>query len=214
MDTPVVSSVGASFVEVGRDDIGLGHSGGWPPAAAKVDAAGSRAGAGEAGGVQTVEVDGEIHRHLVVAELGRQLGKAGKIELVSRCAGLQTRTCAVAAADAELVDMAVAHQLVVVAAQYAGVAELCAQGSRPAGRRGRQSGRCRSGYFFTAARTAPRVTRCSPPSSSGNLPSLIRRRGPCRPERFMEPKHSSRSPLSAMSKSVRSAFCRAVGPSP
>ena len=30
---------------------------------------------------------------------------------------------------------------------------------------------CKSGYLRTAARTAPNVTRCSPPSSSGSFPS-------------------------------------------
>ena len=59
------------------------------------------------------------------------------------------------------------------------------------------------------ARTAPSVTRCSPPSSNGNLPSCrisSARASMSARALSLEPKHSSRSPLSKMSKSVRSAF--------
>ena len=66
-----------------------------------------------------------------------------------------------------------------------------------------------NGDISATARTAPSVTRCSPPSRSGSLPS--RRISAARASMSaraasLEPKQSSRSPLSKMSKSVRSAF--------
>ena len=110
VDTPVVSSVGASSFRSARDDIGLGHGADGLQQLQKAHAAGLRgAGAGEAGGVQTVQVDGQVHGHFALAELGRQFGQAGKIELVQLgVLGGKLELGPVAAADAELVDMAVA----------------------------------------------------------------------------------------------------------
>ena len=110
VDTPVVSRVGASSLRSARDDVGLGDGADGLQQLQKAHAASLRGtGAGEAGGVQTVEVDGQVHRHLALTELGRQFGQAGKIELVQLgVLGGKLELCPVAAADAELVDMAVA----------------------------------------------------------------------------------------------------------
>ena len=83
------------------------------------------AGAGEAGGVQTVEVDGQVDRAPCSrTELLGQFGKAGKVELVHLgVLGCKLELGAVTAADAELVDVPVADQLV-AAAEDTGVAQL------------------------------------------------------------------------------------------
>ena len=65
-------------------------------------------GAGEAGGVEAVEVNGEVDRHLALTESFRQLGKAGEIELVHLgVLGRKLPLGPVAAPDAELMDAAV-----------------------------------------------------------------------------------------------------------
>lgn len=94
----------------------------------KSHAAGLRgAGAGEAGGVQAVKIDGQVNGHLAGTELLSELGKAREIELVHLGVGSrELELGAVAAADAELVDASVADE-VMAAAQDTGVAELCAQ---------------------------------------------------------------------------------------
>ena len=115
---------GGQLVEVGRDDIGLGHGADGVQQLQKVDAAGLRgAGAGEAGGVQTVEVDGQVDRGLAGTELLGQFGKAGEVELVHLgVLGCKLELGAVTAADAELMDVPVADQLV-AAAEDTGMAE-------------------------------------------------------------------------------------------
>ena len=72
-------------------------------------------------------VDGEVDRLFGGAELLGQLGKAGEVELVHLgVLGGELELGPLAAADAELVDVSVAHQLV-AAAEDAGVAQLRAE---------------------------------------------------------------------------------------
>ena len=119
---------GGQFVEVRTHDVGLGHGANGFQQLQKAHAAGLRgAGAGEAGGVQAVEVDGQVNGHLAGTELLSELGKAREIELVHLGVGsCELEFGAVTAADAELVDAPVADE-VMAAAQDTGVAELCAQ---------------------------------------------------------------------------------------
>ena len=116
---------GGQLVQVCTDDVGLGHSADSIQQLQKAYAASLRGtGAREAGGVKAVKVDGQIHRHLALAQLCGQLGKTGKIKLVHLgVLRIIQKNCPVAAADAELVDVAVAHDLV-AAAQHTGVAQL------------------------------------------------------------------------------------------
>ena len=65
----------------------------------------------------------------------------------------------------------------------------------------------RSGYFLTAARTAPNVTRCSPPKRNGRLPSrrICAVRSSIMQSAFsVSPKGNSRSPASITAQSSRS----------
>ena len=119
---------GSQLVQVCTDDVGLGHSADGIQQLQKAYAAGLRGtGTREAGGVKAVQVNGQVHRHLALAQLCGQLGKAGKIKLVHLgVLGSKLELCPVSAADAELMDAAIPYQLV-AAAQHAGVAELCAQ---------------------------------------------------------------------------------------
>ena len=119
---------GGQLVQVCADDVGLGHSADSIQQLQKAYAASLRGtGAREAGGVKAVQIDGQVHRHLALAQLCGQFGKAGKIELVHLgVLGSKLKLCPVAAADAELMDAAVPYQLV-AAAQHTSVAELRAQ---------------------------------------------------------------------------------------
>ena len=119
---------GGQFVEVRTHDVGLGHGADGLQQLQKAHAAGLRgAGAGEAGGVQAVEVNGQVNGYLAGTELLGELGKAREIELVHLSVGSRKlKLGAVTAADAELVDASVADE-VMAAAQDTGVAELCAQ---------------------------------------------------------------------------------------
>ena len=115
---------GGQLVEVGTDDVRPGHSADGIQQLQKAYAARfGGAGAGEAGGVQTVEVDGQVDRGLAGTELLGQFGKAGEVELVHLgVLGCKLELGAVAAADAELVDVPVADQLM-AAAEDTGMAE-------------------------------------------------------------------------------------------
>ena len=115
---------GGQLVEVGTDDVRAGHGADGVQQLQKAYAARfGGAGAGEAGGVQTVEVDGQVDRGLAGTELLGQFGKAGEVELVHLgVLGCKLELGAVAAADAELVDVPVADQLM-AAAEDTGMAE-------------------------------------------------------------------------------------------
>ena len=127
VETPVVSSVGASSLRSAPTMLAL-VTVRMASSSCKAHAAGLRgAGAGEAGGVQAVEVDGQVNGHLAGTELLSELGKAREIELVHLSVGSRKlKLAAVTAADAELVDAPVTDE-VMATAQDTGVAELCAQ---------------------------------------------------------------------------------------
>ena len=116
------------LVNVRTDDVCLGHGTDSLQKLQKADTAClGRACAREDRRVKTVQVDGQITRHIGLAQPIGQLGQPGKVKLMH--IGMprgELKFFPIAAADTELVDAPVTDQIV-AAAQHAGMAELCAK---------------------------------------------------------------------------------------
>ena len=119
---------GGQLVHIRADDVCFGYGADGSQQLQEADSARfGGSGSGECRWIQAVKVDCQVNRHICLAQPIGQFLQTGEIELVNiGMAGGKLEFFPIAAADAELVDAAIA-QKVMAAAQHTGMAELCAE---------------------------------------------------------------------------------------